>query len=216
MAAHPAFVSFTGVDNPNLIPGMLALSERFPIEWGLLIDDDKTSNALFSSPDTRDAVLSAGRMRLAAHVCGAQAQLIANDPAKATVNLNGFGRVQVNHSIIGSSPEQVDCTLEFCHARGLGPILQTSEAFPDDPRLDWVFDTSFGTGKSPRSWPRMPQNGAICGYSGGIRPENVASVLEAIGARATERYWIDMESGVRENGRFSLAKCEAVCLAVFT
>ena len=94
-------------------------------------------------------------------------------------------------------------------------MLQTLTAFPLDARLDWLYDTSFGTGKAPATWPELPAPGPFCGYSGGIRPENVVAVLDAIGARQAAQYWIDMESGVREDGRFSLARCEAVCRAVY-
>jgi hypothetical protein len=39
--------------------------------------------------------------------------------------------------------------------------------------------------------------------------------VQIIGSRAS-RYWIDMESGVRDDqDKFSLAKCRAVCEAVY-
>lgn len=215
MPSRPTFIAFTGVDSADLISGMKSLARHFPIEWGVLVDDAKEDDILFANADIRAALLSAGGLRFAAHVCGEQARLIANDPAKATIDLAGFQRMQVNHAFTGSSPEQVENTIVYGRAQAVRSMLQTLTEFPADPRLDWLYDTSFGTGKAPTTWPALPERGAFCGYSGGIRAENVSAVLAAINAPEGSQYWIDMESGVREDGKFSLAKCEAVCRAVF-
>lgn len=215
MSARPTFIAFTGVDSVELISGMKSLSRHFPIEWGVLVDDAKEDDALFANVDIREALLSAGGMKFAAHVCGEQAKLIANDPARATIDLSGFQRMQVNHAFTGSSYEQVENTVLYGRTQAVRSMLQTLTEFPADARLDWLYDTSFGTGKAPSTWPALPTGGAFCGYSGGIKAENVSAVLDAIAAPEGAQFWIDMESGVREGGMFSLAKCEAVCRAVF-
>lgn len=215
MSARPTFIAFTGVDSAELVADMKSLSRHFPIEWGVLVDDDRTDDRLFAKSDLRAALLAAGGLRLAAHVCGEQARRIANDPASATIDLTGFQRVQVNHAFTGSSPAQVENTVAYGRAQGIRAMLQTLAAFPADARLDWLYDTSFGTGKAPATWPALPLHGPFCGYSGGISAANVDSVLAAIGAPEGAQFWIDMESGVRIDGRFSLARCEAVCRAVF-
>lgn len=214
MAERPSFIAFTGVDDPALAPGLQALSARYPIEWGLLIDDDRPAEPLFAAAEVRAALLSAPGLRWAAHVCGTQARAIANDPAAARIDLAGFQRLQVNHSFEGSSPVQIDNCVRFGRARGIRTLLQCAGAFPDDPRLDWLFDTSFGTGATPGHWPPIAAS-AFCGYSGGIGPATVADVVATIAAPPGAVYWIDMESGIRTDGRLDLAKCEAVCRAVF-
>lgn len=215
MTTLPAFIAFTGVDDPGLLPGMQALSARYPIEWGMLIDDAQTDKALFPNRAERTAMLACPTLRWAAHVCGEQARRIANAPDTATVAIAGFQRVQVNHSFSGSSSVQIDNTVRFGRARGVRTLLQCSDAFPGDNRLDWLFDVSFGTGVKPGRWPLLPESGPFCGYSGGIGPDNAAAVVAAIDAPAGSQFWIDMESGVRTDDRFDLAKCEAVCRAVF-
>jgi phosphoribosylanthranilate isomerase len=50
------------------------------------------------------------------------------------------------------------------------------------------------------------------GYAGGINPDNAAEVVSRIQA---DRYWIDMETGVRTGDWLDLDKCEAVCRAVY-
>lgn len=210
----PSFIAFTGVDDPALAGGLQALSARYPIEWGLLIDDDRTDEPLFPTPDRRAALLAQPGLRWAAHVCGREARAIANDPAAARVDLSGFQRLQVNHSFAGSGPAQIENVVRFGRSRGLRTLLQCGGDFPADPRLDWLFDTSFGTGAAPSHWPAVSA-AAFGGFSGGIGPANAREVVAAIAAPAGAQYWIDMESGIRTDGRFDLAKCEAVCCAVY-
>lgn len=215
MPQLPAFIAFTGVDLATVIDDLKALSARYPIEWGILIDAAQESLPLFPDAVTRQALLTAGGLRFAAHVCGDEARRIADAPDTATLDLAGFSRLQVNHSFEGSSGGQVENTVRFARSRGLRAMLQCKAAFPADARLDWLFDTSFGRGAAPRAWPRLSSGGPFCGFSGGISPGNVADVLKAIDAEDDALYWIDMESGVRTGGWLDLDRCEAVCKAVY-
>jgi hypothetical protein len=214
MSAQPSFIAFTGVDSVETIAAMQALSRHFPIEWGVLVDDAR-DDLLFAGPDIRARLLEAPGLYYAAHVCGEQAGLIANDPARATIDLAGFQRLQVNHGFSGSTEVQIENCVRFGRSQRIRTMLQTLSAFPEDARLDWLYDISFGTGKTPESWPALTSTGPFCGFSGGIGAHNAADVVQAIAAPAGSQYWIDMESGVRTDGRFDLAKCEAVCRAVF-
>ncbi len=215
MIQTPAFIAFTGVDRADLLPGLAALSARYPIEWGLLLDEAQEDKPLFPEPAARAALMAGPKLRWAAHVCGAQARLIANDQAAATVDLGGFQRVQVNHSFDGSTRANADNVAAFGRRSGLRAMLQTKTTFPDDARLDWLFDVSFGTGIKPTSFPDIPDGGPFCGFSGGLGPATVTAALDMIAAPAGAQYWIDMESQVRTEGWLDLAKCEAVCRAVY-
>lgn len=214
MSTRPSFIAFTGVDSVESVAAMQALSRHFPIEWGVLVDDAR-DDLLFADPDIRARLLEVPGLHYAAHVCGEQAGLIANDPARATIDLAGFQRLQVNHGFSGSTAEQIENCVRFGRSQRIRTMLQTLGAFPGDARLDWLYDISFGTGKTPESWPTMTAGGPFCGFSGGIGAHNAASVVQAIAAPAGSQYWIDMESGVRTDDRFDIAKCEAVCRAVF-
>ncbi|UDF03030.1 phosphoribosylanthranilate isomerase [Asticcacaulis sp. AND118] len=214
MPALPAFIAFTGLDTPDLIPGLIRLSQRYPIEWGILIDDTRKDDPLFPDAAARQRFLETPGLRFAAHVCGQAAHEIANAPDAACIDLSGFQRVQVNHSFAGSTAAQIEHTVRFGRRNGIRMLLQCSETFPEDSRLDWLFDTSFGTGQAPARWPALP-NGPFCGFSGGIGPHNAAEVVRAINAPKGRLYWIDMESRIRTDGWLDLIKCERVCREVY-
>lgn len=77
-------------------------------------------------------------------------------------------------------------------------------------RFSILFDVSGGTGLLPNGWDEADKK-IFCGYAGGLKPENLAEQLPRIEAVAgNANVWIDMESGVRENDRFSLEKARAV------
>lgn len=213
----PSFIAFTGVDRIELLPGARALSARYPIEWGVLVDPAQEDTALFPRAQIRDALLAARDLRWAAHVCGEAAKAIATDPLGAPLAPAGVQRVQVNHSFKGSTPAQVAAARDYGRRLGVRTVLQCSGAFPlNQTGVDWLYDVSFGTGARPDRWPAPPPaEGPFCGYSGGIGPGTVKDILARIAAPDGALYWIDMESGVRTDGAFDLAKCEAVCRAVY-
>jgi hypothetical protein len=210
---RPAFVTFTGIDHSALVPGMRALSERFPIEWGVLIDSDKQDQPLYPSRSERQLIQTSG-LRLSAHICGTAAQSIVegHDPA---LNLEGFTRIQINHSRDGSSELAILNSHAFGDRQNIRIALQCQGTFPTDDRVDWLYDVSFGSGKMPTAWPAIASAHPLCGYSGGLKPTNVADLLTKFPVASGTPFWIDMESGVRTEGRFDLKKCAAVCEMVF-
>lgn len=209
----PCYVTFTGIDRADLVPGMLALAARYPIEWGILIDAAQEGAPLFPDAGTRLALQSAP-LRLSAHICGAAAHDIAEgrDPG---LDLAGFARIQVNHGRAGSSDVQVRRCAEFAARTGVRAALQCQGDFPADARVDWLYDVSFGTGMRPGAWPAIDRQLPLCGYSGGLGPDTVGAALARFPIAEGAAYWLDMESGVRTGTRFDLAKCEAVCRIVF-
>jgi hypothetical protein len=211
----PSFIAFTGVDRLDLLPGMKALSARYPIEWGVLVDPDQEDKPLFPDAATRTALLAEPGLRWAAHICGAGARNIVAQPTATAVAVTGVQRVQVNHSFQGSNADHIAAARDYGRRMAVRTVLQCAGAFPVEPGVDWLYDVSFGTGVKPKDWPALATDGPFCGYSGGIGPATVGDILARIAAPAGALYWIDMESGVRTDGAFDLAKCEAVCRAVY-
>lgn len=212
----PAFIAFTGVDRLELRGEMERLARRYPIEWGILIDEQPRQSALFPPPELVHALVEGSTMRWAAHVCGALATRIASGEERSPKDfLKPFKRLQINHGFSGSSAEQARHCSEYARLMGSRAVLQCQGEFPQDPQVDWLYDVSFGRGSRPTSWPALPRGETLCGFSGGINAENVRDILGAIAAAPGSTYWIDMESGVRTDGLLDLGKCEAVCRAVF-
>lgn len=214
--APPQFIAFTGVDRLDLLPGLVRLAARYPIEWGLLVDEQPRDVLLFPPREIVHELLGHRGLRWAAHVCGPLAQRISAGTQHDAVSwLEGFGRLQINHGFTGSSAEQVNHCAAYSQRCGVRVVLQCQGEFPSDVRVDWLYDVSFGRGSRPSTWPQLSSAGTLCGFSGGINADNVREVLTSIGAPADSSYWIDMESGVRTDGLFDIEKCEAVCRAVY-
>lgn len=212
----PAFIAFTGVDRLELRDEMEQLANRYPIEWGILIDESPRGSTLFPAPDIVRDLLEGSTLRWAAHICGALATRIASGEEKTPqALLRQFGRLQINHGFSGSTPAQARHCSGYASLVGARAVLQCQGEFPRDNEVDWLFDVSFGRGSRPAAWPSLPGGGTFCGYSGGINADNVRDILAAIAAAPGSTYWIDMESGVRTDGLLDLGKCEAVCRAVF-
>lgn len=211
----PAFITFTGVDDVVLLKGMRELSQRYPIEWGVLIDPARRHERLFPDDEQIDRIRQAG-LRLSAHVCGELAQDIVTGRAER-LNLGGFSRLQVNHGRDGASSDVVASVNRFAAAHGLRGVLQCNGEFPvDETRVDWLYDVSFGEGVTPDSYPALSGTFPFCGYSGGITAETVNALLsERYPVADGAAFWIDMESGVRTGGSMDLEKCSAVCRAVY-
>jgi hypothetical protein len=84
---------------------------------------------------------------------------------------------------------------------GVPRPVPTVLGFPPLPEgATWLFDQSAGRGLAPAEWPVLPEDGRLVGYAGGIDLGNVGTVLTAIQrtARSHSRYWIDLETGLRE------------------
>ncbi len=207
----PVFVTFTGVDRVELIPGMMELSAEYPIEWGILLDPAQEDNILFPAQNERTELLSSP-LRFAAHVCGKPAQAIANG-GRPEVDLRGFARLQLNHSRQGSSEAAIANAYSYCLGQGLRLALQCQGEFPADTRADWLFDVSFGAGARVTAWPVVHRSHPFCGFSGGLSPTTIGEALSKF--RAAVDYWIDMESGVRTDGLLDLGKCAQVCKLIY-
>ena len=139
--------------------------------------------------------------------------------------LSAFQRIQINftaslfrehYANVASALKNLPGNHQF--------IIQilSAEADPDrenvavgnmlrDEGVDVVFlhDVSGGHGIAPDHWQTPVGN--YCGYAGGLTPETLEESLELISIAAGETsIWIDMESGIRTEGRFDLGKARRV------
>lgn len=226
---HIHCVTITGADDGVEPMKMLELSERFPfVEWGILFSPDRFETPRYPSRRWLDGladVAKDGALALSAHLCGrfSRNALGANwDWQRAVGDIAWlFGRVQIN---CGHNPEP-----------SIGPMLRewpttqrviiqcstknehwVEGAAEDGGRFDVLFDSSGGRGEMPGRWPHAFER-VLCGYAGGLGPENVVESLPCFDEAANGRsFWIDMESRVRtHDGRhLDLSKVSAVLKSV--
>lgn len=226
----PYQITFTGIDSATDLDEVERLSGQYPIEWGILFSQSRQGKDPRYPPlHVVERAVMKTRASFAAHLCGGYTRAIM-DGTKFNhdeIFLEWFDRIQINHR----APE-IEKILDFSESSkhhyvnsddGVAEGFYTcvvpfrTDEFPPDTAVDWLFDASGGTGKLPKAWPKYPTNqiqvGNGYGYAGGIRPDNVLEVLEAIDARGP--YWIDMETGVRTDDWLDLSKCREVCEKVY-
>jgi len=214
---YPDFITFTGADDRTPYQALLDLSEEHPVEFGILFSRSRTGTPRYPSQGWIDG-LAGLDLSLAAHICGSwSGQIVSEGRSDIDDRMDTFDRIQVNTS------ERFDldlicawkARLEQRHGREFRVILQTRHSFPEDARVEWLFDASGGRGVLPASWPRPPADEDVrFGYAGGLGPDNVVQALQAIDCE--DGFWIDMESRVRNaSDLFDLDMCRLVCERAF-
>lgn len=207
----PEFITFTGVDDDTDPAGLVQLANDYPVEFGLLFSPKRQGlEPRYPKLSTIAWLVQELPLRYAAHLCGGDARAWL-DEDRCEHDLRGFQRVQINTANPNIQPSLIG---NQAAKRNLRAILQCRGDFPHVASVDVLFDASGGRGIEAKAWPAAART-TFCGYAGGLKPENVAEAVRIIGQQGV-RYWIDMESGVRdERDRFSLEKCRAVCAAVY-
>lgn len=214
-ALLPAFITFTGVDDATDATDLVALAEDYPVEFGLLISPKRQGvEPRYPRLTTIKWLLGELPVVFAIHLCGPAAREVVQDGISAEYDdlMPYVDRVQINTADQRVEPHLVG---HWAAQRNVRAILQARGEFPKIATVDVLFDASGGRGIVPADWPYGVKS-TFCGYAGGLRPENVADAVNVIGFRTGQRYWLDMESGVRdEQNRFSVEKCREVCEAVY-
>lgn len=212
----PFRITFTGADDQTSIQDMLALVKDYPmVEFGILFSPKRTGTARYPSLEwlEREVFPNADNLALAAHLCGGDSkEVLETGKSKHDFILSWyFDRVQLN-----TTAQDIDYRMvnDWAVSNFVFPILQCRGPFPDVKDVLWLYDVSGGEGITPDSWPE-PLEHDICGYAGGLRKENILSVVNQVGLMSTN-YWLDMESGVRDaQGNFSIDMCREICELVF-
>lgn len=214
----PLFVTFTGADDMTPMSDLLSLSKQYPVEFAILFSRSRAGDHRYPSKLWTDQ-LKGLDLPLAAHICGAWAtQIIETGSCDIEGRLGDFKRIQVNTS----RPLDLDIIASWkaklfkIYRRDFSVILQTRDNFPEDDRVEWLFDVSGGLGLSPKAWPQpQPRNAGVkIGYAGGLGPNNVSEALKRIDSKTP--YWIDMETGVRNAyNHFDIKKCRKVCRIIW-
>lgn len=228
------YVTLTGADNNTSVKEMFLLSERYPfIEWGILFSKVKQGTGRFPSQTWMDTLvreffleLTKGiKINLSAHLCGhwvedvTKGQLLFLDDCDMD---QIFGRIQLNcnkERLVKSLSSQLFFEAISTAKRpvilgGNWSRVKDIEGF-DFHRmgadLHPLFDASGGRGVLSEDW-LSPVTAVLCGYAGGLGPDNLAEQLQRIEQVVGDgTVWVDMESRLRdEEEMLDLAKCERV------
>lgn len=206
----PAFITFTGVDRFTDLDRLSDLSERYPIEWGILLGREET--ARMPGPYFAERFPAMG-VRCALHLCGVRAHQFQAEGALAW--MTRYGRIQVNLSDAQYDTEALALAATSHPGRVIAQTRRT-DFVPADTTFDWLYDPSGGRGALPGVYPKGDPR-RIIGYAGGLGPETVAPALSRIApAAGIGPYWIDMESHIRDaDDRLDLDACEKVAAIVY-
>lgn len=224
-------VTITGADDSVPVGKLIELSVKYPfVEWGILFSTNRQGTSRFPSRDwlnTLWAVLEKPetKLNLCAHLCGKELvrDFISTGrfafPVQYPSLWRFLQRVQINfhaakHNICWAALQEIDDSKKDFIVQYDGVSDEALEALvTGNHRIYPLFDTSGGVGRLPSSWPQPIEEGAYCGYAGGLGPVNVLGQLYNIASAAGgSPIWIDMESRVRsdDNRVLDMDKVESV------
>jgi len=216
-------VTITGADDRTDPAALVALSKEFPfVEWGLLLSASRMGTSRYPSRawlmEFEQVARETIAMRYAVHFCGQCTRDTLEGSTKwvddihpARIQLNGFEPTAPFVELakrLGQKPRALSFILQARDVSGVLHYASVVEQIGGDTSV--LYDPSGGTGKTTRDWPTV--QGIPLGFAGGIGPDNVEEVINALHAQRHDgAFWIDMESRVRSSDdRLDLARVRAV------
>ena len=218
------YVTLTGADDNTKHEELLRVSAIYPfVEWGILFSQKKSG--LAERYPSWDWVVDLagkhdGNANFSAHLCGQWVDDAMN--GKLTVQASFFKRIQLNMAqgrlskALASESKVWEAVTKVGQAVIFGGPYQKYNLQIDAELFSKhgvypLFDTSGGRGQLTKNWPQ-PIEGVMCGYAGGLGPDNLEDELKKIeDVVGDNTIWIDMESRVRTKGEFDITLCERVC-----
>jgi hypothetical protein len=214
-------ISLTGADHSVDPARLLELSRKFPlVEWAILSSEKAQGNPRFPTEEWVTAFHKAcPTVRKAIHLCASDVDaFLAMDP-RIHAKVAKFDRVQLNFNH-RRRPKDLAALIHAANKVSQVVILQHNRAnaglwgelHGKITNLAILYDSSGGRGRSPEGgWPDMLPR-TVCGFSGGLGPDNVAAELSTIaGIAGGAKFWLDMESKLRSpvDDSFDLVACES-------
>ena len=220
-------ITFTGVDDVTDLHRLVDIQKKYPkVEFGVLVSRKwKENGPRFLSPSKTKELRGLG-LHLSAHLCGSMARDVLHmgefsNTGDFSEIIDMFSRVQLNVSnydepenmspyILPGPLQEIIIQQAFNHNTFMLCRIASGDC------ISILLDESGGKGiDSPFRMPSYLQNVHV-GFAGGIKPENVVAKIRVITSLPhVNRFWIDMESGVRTDDRFDLDKVEQVCELVY-
>ncbi len=227
-----ALVSFVGVDEQTNFSELEEVSNSFAglgfIEWSVLYSDSKSQTNHTRYPSYKfckeflEKSASTTYVHSSLHLCGSVIERYLKKEKDVMELCEKAQRIQLNLSIKDYTdyPKLTERLGSVLKQYGHSIILQqnkTKAKFMEVFLKENTFPISIlhdGSGGFGREITEVvpPDENHFTGYAGGIKPENVAKIVDLIENTNPngKRYYIDMESGVRNDNIFSIEKCKQV------
>lgn len=227
---RPWRITFTGADPSCTRAELFALLHADSrIELALLYSETKAGSGRY--PPARWIAETAAEIeraygfgRVALHICGrAVRKLLRGERLDPDLgSLWRFERIQLNgHFDVEDGGRLRQLLGEYAGWKIITQV-DSNPSLHDlirRPGHQVLFDASGGRGIERANWPRHFGDW-ICGYAGGLGPDNIATQLPLIAAAADgalDGYWIDMETKLRDdNDHFSIGLARLALDAVVT
>ena len=217
-------LTLTGLTHEDQITQAAALSDRFNfLEWGILYSPSRVGGRYAA----HNWILNDSNVlrlpKKALHLCGKAVPMFLEANPQVTELLHpdvGIRRVQLNFNIV-KTPLDLSLVSAAMHSfPHIDFITQHNNSNEDVYNQIWasnhqvLFDQSGGNGIGPKEW-KKPLRNKLCGYAGGLGPDNIDVQLAMIYEQVQSRdFWIDMESNIRTDDELDFFKCEQVAKAV--
>lgn len=209
----PLFLTITGIDDRTDLDRVVALSSKYPVEWGVLFTGNNYQKQRY--PNNLKRIIDVGQSIFSAHLCNTYAKYaMSHDDKHNAITIAGhpiFRRVQIN-----SSDYDMEQLKNFQSKIKKPVIMQIQEDFPETSTkpIYSLHDTSGGKGITPLSRPVQKATNGFVGYAGGIGPHNVSEVLKNLDA-VDGYFWLDGETYFRTDDWLDLDKCEETCKLIW-
>ena len=226
-------VSFVGVDEHTNLPDLSDNSsfiEEVGIEWSVLFSDSKSIKNYVRYPsyefckDFLKVIPQNIHSMRSLHLCGSVINRYLKQESDVMELCANATRIQLNLNISNYTEAEYEELAEdivyVSTKYGHHVIMQqnkTKEKFMNvflgkaSRTFSLLHDSSGGFGREINSV--VPPNPLYnTGYAGGIGPENVKKIVDLIEENnpLNIKYYIDMESKIRENNLFSVKNCHQV------
>lgn len=227
-------ISFVGIDTKTDLKSIEEINSHdfnFELEFGVLHSEKQISNRYPGYDFCNKFLTQCKEYNTSLHLCGQEAieKYLSKDHDMMKLCSNA-GRIQLNMNIRkvdnyeGLSTKLIDMMNNENHSI----ILQVNESkkvftevmlekMPShlNNKLSLLYDASGGFGKALSVIEPVFENN-FTGYAGGINPDNVKDIVELIDNNSNKKYYIDMESGIRDDDWFSIEKCKRIIMKLDT
>lgn len=236
-------VTVTGADDSVNPANLMQIAKEFPfVEFGLLLSRNSAGTPRFPSTDWLKRLVGVFSQRpldmninVSGHICGPWVKEIFlgawPEDLPGTVQflvdrwqLNTHGiphecDIEAMMQVILRRNQRYNQEIIFQYDKANPAPLKA--ALESGLNVSALYDLSHGAGILPQQWERPESEGGklLCGYAGGLSPENVAQQIDKIAQVAgDDLVWIDAETHLRslQDGRdvFDLEKVRRFLQAV--